>query len=425
MDGDGSLARALIALLLAFTIGASAFGTAAAAVPEPAVAPPQSAGGPIPTATEARVAGDEERTRFILDLSAEVEVSTFLLADPSRVVIDLPEVDFRLSEDAGLTGRGLIASWRYGLFARGRSRVVIDASAPVKVDKAFVLAALKDQPARLVVDLVRTTPEEFRAELQRTSLTREASNEIPVEKGDRLEQSAAPLRAKPLVMLDPGHGGIDAGTTGPGGSVEKDVVLEFAFALKAQLEKTGKIDVVMTREDDRFIPLAERVRMAREKAVDLFVSLHADSVREDNVRGATVYTLSDKASDQAAAALASKENASDQLAGIDNPVEVDEVSDILVDLTRRETKTFSVSFASGLVEELAGTTRMIKNPHRSAGFWVLKAPDVPSVLLEIGYLSNGEDEKLLLSEDWRGKVTEAVGSAILRFFGPKFAAAAP
>lgn len=416
--------RILIAVLAALLLGAVPAAAASDAA-APAAAPPQSAGGPAAVGLDARIAGDEERTRFILDLSGEVEVGAFTLNDPVRVVLDLPEIEFRLPEDAGLTGRGLVSGWRYGLFARGRSRIVIDAVAPVRIDKAFVIPGLETQPARLVVDLVRTTDEAFRAELQRTALTRDASNQVPAGKADRLEPFAAGARSRPLVMLDPGHGGIDAGTTGPTGVVEKDVVLDFAFALKARLEASGKVDVVMTREDDRFIALRERVKIAREQAVDLFVSIHADSVREASVRGATVYTLSEKASDKAAADLALKENASDELAGLESREEADEVGDILMDLTRRETHNFSVAFASGLVGELSNTTRMIRNPHRAAGFWVLRAPDVPSVLLEIGYLSNDEDEKLLTSNEWRDRVTEAVGAAVLRFFGPKIAAAGP
>jgi len=222
-------------------------------------------------------------------------------------------------------------------------------------------------------------------------------------------------------MLDPGHGGVDSGTISPSGALEKDVVLAFAFELKKKLEASGKVDVAMTRQDDTFVPLGDRVRIARDQAADLFVSIHADSVRQNDVRGATIYTLSDRASDQEAAALADKENASDAVAGLDLDRQTDEVSDILIDLTRRETKNFSVSFANNLVSELSSTTRMIRNPHRFAGFRVLKAPDVPSVLVEIGYLSNEQDEKLLTSAEWRGRVTDAIGAAVTRFFGRKIA----
>jgi len=144
-------------------------------------------------------------------------------------------------------------------------------------------------------------------------------------------------------------------------------------------------------------------------------------VREDGVRGATIYTLSDRASDKDAAALADKENAPDQAAGLDPQAQTDNVTDILYDLTRRETRNFSMAFANGLIGDLSSATRMIRNPHRSAGFRVLRAHDIPSVLMEIGYLSNDQDEKLLSSDEWRDRVTDAVSGAILRYFGQRYA----
>lgn len=412
-------------LVLAFFAVLVANGPAAAAGEADAAPPatPQAAApADLPVASDGRVVGDEMRTRFVLDLTREVEVGAFTLAEPYRVVVDLPEVAFRLPGSAGVSGRGLVTGWRYGLFARGRSRIVLDAVGPVKIDKAFVLPAVEGQPARLVIDLVKTTAAAFREDLQRTALAREVSNDVPVVKSDRLPDPAAGVRAKPLVMLDPGHGGVDSGTISPGGVMEKDIVLAFAEALKAKLEATGKVDVAMTRGDDTFIPLDDRVRMARDQNANLFVSIHADSEHEGSVRGATIYTLSEKASDREAAALADKENASDVIAGLSIDRTTDEVSDILVDLTMRETKNFSVAFANDLVGELASTTRLIKNPHRFAGFRVLRAPDVPSVLVEIGYLSNDQDEKLLTSPDWRARVTDAVSGAIARFFALKYAA---
>ena len=394
-----------------------------AAADQPPTSPAGQSASELPVVNDARVVGDGERTRFIMDVSDEVAIGAFTLADPYRVIVDLPEVRFELPDDAGLTGRGLLTGWRYGLFARGRSRIVLDATEPVKIDRAFVLPSVDGQPARMVVDLVRTTPRAFQEELARTALTREASNDVAASKADRLPE-AGQARTRPLVVLDAGHGGIDTGTVAGSGVKEKDVVLSFAFELKRRLEATGKVDVHMTREEDRFISLRDRVKIGREQAADLFVSIHADSVKQDFVRGATVYTLAERATDQDAAALAEKENASDVIAGLDQSGSTaDEVAGILVDLTRRETMNFASAFANGLVSELSSTTRMIRNPHRSAGFMVLRAPDVPSVLLEIGYLSNEQDEKLLTSNEWRDRVTEAVTGAILRFFGPKFAAA--
>ena len=373
-----------------------------------------------PVATDGRVVGDESRTRFVLDLSGEVDLSAFTLDEPYRVVIDLPEIDFRLPPGTGSTGRGLVSDWRYGQFAAGRSRIVLDVTGPVKIDKAFVLPAVENQPARMVLDLLKTTPAAFEEEQRQSQLARDEANQ-PVRKADKLPPPDRSKREKPLIVIDAGHGGVDAGTVSASGVLEKDIVLAFAKTLQGRLEQTGKVAVLLSRTDDTFLPLGSRVQFARDHAADLFLSIHADSEREGSVRGATVYTLSDKASDHEAAALAAKENASDLIAGLDLQQEADDVTDILVDLTRRETRNFSASFANGLVGDLASATRMIKNPRRSAGFQVLRAHDVPSVLVEIGYLSNDQDEKLLTSDEWRSRVADAVTQAVLRFFGQKYA----
>lgn len=371
-------------------------------------------------ATDGRVVGDESRTRFVLDLSGEVDLSAFTLAEPYRVVIDLPEIDFRLPAGTGSTGRGLVSDWRYGQFAAGRSRIVLDVTGPVKIDKAFVLPAVENQPARMVLDLLKTTTAAFEEDLKKSQLARDSANE-PVQKADQLPPPDRSKREKPLIVIDAGHGGVDSGTISASGILEKDIVLAFAKKLQERLEQTGKVAVLLTRTDDTFLPLGARVQFGRDHAADLFLSIHADSEHEGSVRGATVYTLSDKASDREAAALAAKENASDLIAGLDLQKEADGVTDILVDLTRRETRNFSASFANGLVGDLASTTRMIKNPRRSAGFQVLRAHDVPSVLVEIGYLSNDQDEKLLTSDEWRSRVADATTQAVLRFFGQKYA----
>lgn len=371
-----------------------------------------SAGAPA-VAREARVAGDETRTRFIMDLSAPVEFAVSTLSDPYRVVIDLPQVSFELPPTAGQDGRGLITAWRFGMFAAGKSRIVLDASGPVAVDKSFVLPPVSDQPARLVLDLVGTSRETFLE-------TAQAPAPLASRKGDKL--TAVRRRDKPLIVLDPGHGGIDTGARGTSGTLEKAVVLDFARLLRDKLVASGRYEVHMTRDDDVFIPLRERVHIAREMEADLLLSVHADSVRigREQVRGAGVYTLSETASDEIAAALAERENRSDVIAGIDLANEPDDVTDILIDLARQETKKFSFLFARTLVNELRGTAQLVKNPQRSAGFRVLTAHDVPSALVELGYLSNRLDEKLMTTDEWRGRMSQALVSAIDGYFGRRF-----
>jgi N-acetylmuramoyl-L-alanine amidase len=410
-------------LALALVVLATAQAGPALGVEATAALPDQTRTAVLPQAADARIAGDAEKTRFILDVTGQVTVRAFTLGEPYRVVLDLPEVEFRLPPDAGLTGRGLVSGWRYGLFARGRSRIVLDVSAPVAIEAAFVVPSAEGGASRLVVDIVRTTPEAFRAELLENAAARAAANEVPLVKTDRLP-SPQESTDKPLVVLDPGHGGVDAGTTTPEGVMEKDVVLAFALDVKTRLEATGKVEVRLTRDDDSFVALGDRVRQARQWGADLFVSIHADSVKQDFVRGATVYTNAERATDADAAALALKENSADAVAGLEDEAEKDEIMSILADLTRRETRTFSLAAADHLVRELSGTTQMIRNPHRAASFMVLKAPDVPSVLVEIGYLSNADDARLLTSEDFRARVSTAVSGAILRFFGRQVSAQA-
>ncbi len=371
----------------------------------------------VPVAREARVAGDEARTRFIMDLSSPVEFAVSTLSDPYRIVIDLPRVAFDLPETAGQEGRGLLTAWRFGMFAAGKSRVVLDAKGPVAVDKAFVLPPVSDQPARFVLDLVSTSREAF-LETARES----APAPAVARKGDRLTPPPEGKKGLPVIVLDPGHGGIDTGATGNGGTLEKAVVLDFALMLRDKLIATGRYDVRMTRDTDVFIPLRERVKIARSLEADLLLSVHADSVRigRDQVRGAGVYTLSENASDEVAAALAERENRSDIIAGIDLADEPDDVTDILIDLARQETKKFSYLFARTLVGELRGTAQLVKNPQRSAGFRVLTAHDVPSALVELGYLSNKLDEKLMTTDEWRGRMSAALVAAIDNYFGRRF-----
>jgi N-acetylmuramoyl-L-alanine amidase len=373
----------------------------------------------FPVATDARLAGDSNRTRLVIDLSRAVELTAFTLADPYRVVIDLPQITFSLPAKAGEGRRGLVKAFRYGLVMAGGSRVVIDLSGPVRVDKAFVLDPIDNQPARLVLDLVATDRDSFMRHLALESRRRPA----PAEAAKRETPPKRSDDPRPLVVIDPGHGGPDTGTVASTGDMEKTMVLEFAHALRERLEKTGKYRVHMTRTDDRFIPLAERVRIARSHEAALFISVHADALAKDDgeTRGATVYTLSEDATDAEAARLADAENRADVIAGVDLSTEPGEVADILIDLAQRETKNFSAHFARALVSELKTAARMHKKPLKSAGFRVLKAPDVPSVLIELGYVTNPKDLKMIMSEGWRARVTEAMTQAVGNFFTQRVA----
>ncbi|MEJ2624213.1 MAG: N-acetylmuramoyl-L-alanine amidase [Pseudolabrys sp.] len=373
--------------------------------------------GPNPVASAVRVGGNQHDTRFVLDLTHKVDIAVFSLADPYRVVIDLPQVTFKLPRHAGEHGRGLVTAYRYGLVMRGGSRIVLDTAKPVRVKKAFVLPPASGQPARLVVDLSAT---------DRASFLHTVALQNRDERAKRPRRIAvAPKEDKdprPLIVLDPGHGGIDNGTHWKNID-EKDIVLAFARVLREKLNRIGKYQVLMTRTDDTYIPLNDRVRFARRHHASLFISLHADSLpaREGHAQGATVYTLSEKASDAQAAELANSENSSDVLAGVDLSNEPSDVASILFDLAQRETKTFSVRFAHHVVGQLRDTARLYKHPIKSAGFVVLKDPDVPSVLIELGYLSSAADRKNLISAAWRSKTAGALAEAVNAFFAARLA----
>lgn len=396
----------------------AAIAFALLAVVAAGVAPACAAPQEFPVATEIRVGGDDQQTRFVVDLTRKVDLRAFTLADPYRVVVDLPQVTFALPPKAGESGRGLVKAYRFGLVMMGGSRIVLDTTKPVRIEKSFVLDARDGQPARLVLDLVA---------IDRASFMRA----LPEAKSPRADPARAPREApaassdpRPLIVIDPGHGGPDTGTKGAGGDIEeKTIVLEFGLLLRDQIEKSGKYRVAMTRTEDVFIPLDERVRFARQRQASLFISLHADwlSRREGDANGASIYTLSDTASDAEAARLAEAENKADVIGGMDLRNEPSEVADILFDLAQRETKTFSHQFARTLAGEMKSSIRLHRNPLKSAGFKVLRAPDVPSVLVELGYVSNRNDLKLLMSEAWRARAAATIVQAVEAYFSTRVA----
>jgi N-acetylmuramoyl-L-alanine amidase len=389
----------------------------------------------LPVASEARLAGDGKQTRFILDIDQPISVHAFALADPYRVVVDIPQVTFQLPPGIGAAGRGLIKAFRYGMVMPGGSRIVFDLAGPARITNASVLQAANGQPARLVLELeevdrtafVQSLAPESRPEL-RPAIA--GINEAPPAAASvpaKLEAPAgapAPADTRPLIVIDPGHGGPDNGTQS-GTESEKNLVLGFALILRDRIEKTGKYRVAMTRTDDTFIPLDDRVKFARSQSAALFVSIHADALprHEGDAQGATIYTLSDRASDAQAERLAEAENRADAIGGVNLTEEPTEVADILIDLAQRETRTFSNRFARLLMGEMKTVTRMHKHPLKSAGFRVLKAPDIPSVLVELGYVSNKEDMEHLASENWRSRTAGSVAHAVDAFFAKRLATA--
>jgi N-acetylmuramoyl-L-alanine amidase len=401
-----------------------------AAAEDPSPTPTVASNFPI--ASDVRLAGDSKQTRFVLDLDKAIQFSAFALADPYRVVVDMPQVSFQLAAGVGTAGRGLVKAFRYGLVMPGGSRIVFDLTGPAKIAKSYLLDAANGQPPRLVLELeavdrttfVQSLAVESRPELR--PAIADAADIAAAAETAAAPKPAAPADLRPVVVIDPGHGGIDNGTQASGES-EKNLVLGFGLALRDRIEKSGKYRVVMTRTDDTFIPLADRVQIARNQAAALFVSIHADALphHEGDAQGATIYTLSDRASDAEAERLAEAENKADAIGGVNLTEEPTEVADILIDLAQRETRTFSNRFARLLMGEMKNTVRMHKHPLKSAGFKVLKAPDVPSVLIELGYVSNKGDLEHLVSENWRSRTVGSMAQAIDTFFAKRLATAVP
>jgi N-acetylmuramoyl-L-alanine amidase len=384
----------------------------------------------FPIASDARLAGDSKLTRFVLDLDKKIQFRAFALDDPYRIVVDISQVSFHLDPGSGSTGRGLVKSFRYGLVMPGGSRLVFDLTGPARISNSYMLDAANGQPPRLVLELEEVDRATFVQALapEKPELKPSVSDTAAIAAPEtvRPPKPAAPPDMRPVVVIDPGHGGPDNGTRA-GEEAEKNLVLTFGLALRDRLEKSGKYHVVMTRTDDTFIPLDDRVRFAHNQSAALFVSIHADYLphNEGDAQGATIYTLSDKASDAEAERLADAENRADAIGGVNLTNEPTDVADILIDLAQRETRTFSNRFARLLMNEMKNSVRMHKHPLKSAGFRVLKAPDVPSVLVELGYVSNKGDLEHLVSDSWRTKTVGAMAQAIDAFLAKRLATAGP
>jgi N-acetylmuramoyl-L-alanine amidase len=359
----------------------------------------------------ARIAGDDARSRIVIDMDREPKFSVHYLADPTRVVIDLPATAFGFPAK-DLEARGLFKDIRYGTMDADSARIVLTAIKPVKLVSAKVQPDESGKGHRLVLDAEMVPPDQFADLVKQQSWTgddtaKDVGPAAPVEKVSPSDF---------LIAVDAGHGGIDTGAMASDGTTpEKQITLAYAKALADKLNEQPGIKAFLTRDKDEYLSLSERVTIARQNHASLFISLHADTLKQKDIRGATVYTISDKASDKLAADVADRENNSDKLAGAEAPAAPAEVADILMDLTRRETQAFSISLAQDVLNSFNGQITMINNPHRHAGFQVLRAPDVPSILLELGFLSNKDDEKQLLDDQWKGKLVARLAEAVKQY----------
>jgi len=370
----------------------------------------------------AEIGGDIQHTRFVAFLSKKVEFRIFSIADPYRIVIDMPELDIQVPTE----GRGLVVSSRSGLLSQGKSRIVIDLAEPALVEKSELLPPENNLPARLVIELLRTSHKAYLAS---------AKAPPPLPRREAAQAAAPPKDPedkRPVIVVDAGHGGTDNGAHGRvTNTPEKDVTFEFCKTLAEKLEATGRYRVIQTRPLDVFVPLDERAELAAKQKADLLVSIHADaldikrlglkSVKE--VRGGTIYTLSEEASDEQAHAIAQNENRADVQAGIGNeqqtPAVSGEIGAILSDLENRSKKNWSLSIANYLIEHMKDKMKFNVRPRRSANLRVLKAQGVPAILVELGYLSNDDDEQLLVSPEWRATTATSLAAAINAFLSER------
>jgi N-acetylmuramoyl-L-alanine amidase len=363
-----------------------------------------------PVAVAARLSQDQGGAKLVFDLSRTVAASASALASPNRIVVDMPEVNFQLDPSVGRVGAlrddSLVKDFRFGLLAAGKSRIVVDLARTACPADVSARPIVDGAPAaRLTIELKPCDPSAFAALVRSPPVSAASAPDAPT------------LAQPQVIVLDPGHGGADGGANGLDGVQEKTLVFEFCTELKRQLDATKRYRVVMTRDSDQYVDLDDRVDLARAANASLFISVHADALSEDaEVSGSTVYTVADRASDAEAARIAARENAADRDPGGRKRQDDADVADILFDLRRRETRSFAHIFSRGLVDSLRGAAKLNHNPERSAGFVVLKAPEFPSVLVELGYLSNPQDVRSLTSPEWRAKAAGAMVNAIDSFF---------
>ncbi len=395
-------------------------GPTAPGAPDSNVAKPRA---PLPIVMSARIGEHTDRTRLVLELSDPVKLHVFSLANPDRVVIDMPQVAWRLGAPPRPSGQGAIKSYRYGRFRADTSRMVLDLNHPVRIADTLVIPPAHGFGYRIVIDLFPTGRAQFDAKagwpagLKKRETDAERLAALIAGASTSAHQAEEGKKSK-IVVIDPGHGGLDPGTSGVNGLQEKDLVLAEGLRLAAVLKARG-YDVRMTRSDDTFVPLRQRVAIARANKADLMISLHADSNPDSDVTGLSIYTLSDGRSDREAAALAKRENQSDIIAGVDLSGDNSPVAPILIDLAQRDTINKSSRFATTALTRLKGTTDILaRRPHRAASLAVLVAPDVPAVLIELGYLSNKGDAAQMNTSAWRSRVARAIADAVDQYFAP-------
>ncbi|VAW16150.1 N-acetylmuramoyl-L-alanine amidase [hydrothermal vent metagenome] len=414
LEGSDMIRIFLIVVLLILGqagIGASA-GFAQSGALDPAISN-------LPKVMAVRVSNSDGRSRLIIDMEKVTPFAFVSLVDPLRIALDVRSNGFPADLAGKPAGEGFVSKFELTSIAGDRVRTVLSLGAPAQVQQAYWLEAIDNQPARLVVDLIGDSAENFaaKAELDRFASEQSQKTGAALEnKPNAPGTSQVKSQSRPLILIDPGHGGIDGGAKTPDGIEEKTLTLAFAKQLQQVLISSGRFDVALSRDDDRFIQLGERVQLARANNADLFISIHADTFEDATIRGASIYTRDEQATDILDKVLADQENKADLLAGFVKQDASEAVVGLLVDLMRREMRRQSYLAAKAILQQLRPTIRVRRFPLRRAGFFVLQSPDVPSILLELGFLSNRADENNLISPSWRLRMSEAVARGIVAYF---------
>ncbi len=380
-----------------------------------------SASATLPTIQGARVSTTSERARLVLDLSASSKfaLASFVETGKNRIAVDVKASNYEIKSDVIPSGEGIISSVFIEKAEEGRIRIWLNLADWAQVQQAYVLEPFDNQPARLVVDIAKTSEDVFK---------QNAANDINYSSGEKTNQAnlgdhstAAgalniKLQRKAFIVIDPGHGGVDGGASTSNGIREKDIVLDFAKELQSLLVASGAFEVALTRSDDSFLRLEERVDLARLNKADLFISIHADSFLQSEVNGTSIYTRDEEATDVLDKVLASSENMSDIVAGFSPPNMDKHAVSVLVDLMRREMRKKSYIAANSIVDQLRPSISLRRYPIRQADFFVLQSPDVPSILIELGFLSNSVDAKNLTTTEWQSRVSKAIARGVAIYF---------
>lgn len=407
----------LLVLILLYLGGLAGIAIAQEAAPQSVETTAASTPPPL---LDSRVTATQDRARLVLDLGTPTHFAVHTEAEPMRVVVQL-RAQAGDSIETQPAGDGLVTGYLVEAPAPDRVQVTLTLAGPAQVQQSYVLEAFEDQPARLVIDLVPDTAENFAAKL-RDATEEEADIASPAVQPELDGQQTAPGQiatasdtVRPLVVIDPGHGGVDGGARATNGLEEKTIVLAFALKLQSLLVETGRFDVALTRDTDTFLTLSDRLALARQNQADLFISLHADSFDQPDVRGASIYTRGDLATSDLDRILAENENKVDLIAGF-SPPEDEGAIDVLVDFLSRETRRQSYLAGQELIEQLEPSVQLRRFPLRQADFFVLNSPDIPSVLIELGFLSNSDDTQNLTTDAWLDRVAAALARGVAVYF---------